>query len=327
MSGTTLLNIIETIETLEQVRDRILNIQSISTIRNVPEEQLQHLEQNDREFLSMWRRAGDISTEILNFTLPNQEPIRYLVREAYVETSRRRSNMFDENGQILPKEQRTIIEIVQTIFFELNNRVYSVLMTSSVTSINKVKKLFGDYLKELDNDEEINIADYKIDPDLFYWLFYKHEKNNGLIEARFEVSSIAGFIGNIADESHTVTGNSDVTPSLLVTKAFVSKYHPFKSLDVLLKYHNYKFNFIFNDSSECFIRSSCSIPNLRIDKKIASVLIIYGFIIPRLFTLFNDDEIWDEEGTTTEFAKEVGIQVIREIADFHGLAIEDIIEN
>jgi len=325
MPGTTLLNISENIENLEQVEDRILAISSITTISNVPEDRLQHLEQSEREFVSMWRRAGNISTEVLNFTLPNQETIRYLVREAYVETSRRKNNMFGENGELLPKEQRTIIETVQTIFFEANGRVYAILFTTNVTLINKVKKLFGDYLKELENDEEINITDYNIDPDLFYWLFYKHEEHNGLIEARFEVESIAGFIGNIADETHTVTGSSDVTPSLLVTKAFVSKYHPFKSLDVLLKYHNYKLNFIFNDSSECYIRSSCSIPNLRIDKKIASALIIYGFIIPHLYNLYSNDETWAEESTRLNFAKKIGKQVIKEIADFHALSLEDIL--
>lgn len=325
MSGVTLLNINESIENLEQVEESILSIRSIATISNVPENRIEHLEQSEREFISMWRRSGDISTDVLNFTLPDQQTIRYLVRETYVETSRRRSNMFNENDEILPKAERIIVETVQTIFFELNGRVYSLLQTTNITSINKVKKLFGDFLKELDTDE-ISITDYKIDPDLFYWLFYKHINHNGLIETRFEVESIAGFIGNIADETHTIRGNSDVTPSLLVTKAFVSKFHPFKSLDVLLKYHNYKLNFIFNDSSECYIRSSCSIPNIRIDKQIASSLIIYAFIIPHLFYLFNEDEIWSEEATKNEFAKEIGKQVIKEIADFHGLTLNELID-
>ncbi|HHW38322.1 MAG TPA: hypothetical protein GXX18_13960 [Bacillales bacterium] len=326
MSGTTLLNIVETIENLDQLQERILSITNIATISNVAEGILEDLDQNEREFLSMWGRAGDTSTEILNFTLPNQDNIRYIVREAYVETSRRKSNMFNENGELLPKEQRTIIETVQTVFFELNARVYAILYTASTTSLNKVKKLFGDYLKELDMDEGIQITDYKIDPDLFYWLFYRYEVHNGLLEARFEVDSIAGFIGNIADETHTITGNSDVVPSLLVTKAFVSKNHPFKSLDVLLKYQNYKLNFIFNDSSECYIRSSCSIPNLRIDKRIAAALIIYAFIIQRLYTLFNDDEIWGVENTKTDFSKEIGKQVIKEIADFHGITLDDLLD-
>ncbi|AQQ54757.1 hypothetical protein [Planococcus lenghuensis] len=324
MAGVTLLNINENIENLEQVEENILSIHSTSTISNIPESQIEHLTQNEREFFSRWRKSGEISTDILNFTLPNQQVIRYLVRETYVETSRRRSNMFDDRGEILPKAARVIVETVQTVFFELNERVYALLQTTNITSINKVKKLFGDYLKELDSDEEISIMNYQINPDLFYWLFYKHINHNGLIETMFEVESIAGFIGNIADETHTIRGNSDVTPTLLVTKAFVSKFHPFKSLDVLLKYRDYKLNFIFSDSSECFIRSSCSIPNARIDKQIASSLIIYAFIIPYLFHLFNEDEIWDQGVTKNNFAKEIGKQVIKEIADFHGLGTNDI---
>jgi len=325
MSGTTLLNIIEDIENLEQVEERIFSLSFTATINNVEEDKLQHLDQSDREFVSMWRRSNQLPTEILDFTLPNQENIRYLVREAYVETSKRKSNMFGEDGTILPKEQRTVIETVQTIFIERTGRVYSILFTANITSTNKVKRLFGEHLKEIENEEGVNITDYRLDPDLFYWLFYKHENHNGLIEPRFEVESIAGFIGNIADETHTVTGTSDVTPSLLITKAFVSKYHPFKSLDVLLKYANYKLNFIFNDSSECYIRPSCSIPNLRIDKKIASSLIIYGFIIPRLFLLFNNDETWGDEATRTDFAKNIGKDVIKEIADFHELSLDEIL--
>lgn len=324
MAGTTILSIVEEIKTLEQVEENILNINCSSTIKNVSEQVLEALSNQEKQLFSLWRRSDDFPTEIQNFTLPNEIGIRYLVRETYIETSRRRVNMFDEEDNLLPKSQRTITDSIQTVFFEIGERIYVILNSTNLISINKSKKLFGDKLKETATGE-IEITEYMIDPDLFYWLFYKHEKDNGILEPRFEVSDIAGFVGNIADENHTIKGNSVDTPSLLVTKAFVSKFHPFRSLHVVLKYQNYTLDFILNDRSECYINPGCSIPNIRIDKQIAASIIIYGFIIPRLYEIFSEDEVWKRDTTKQDFTKNMGLEVIKEIADFHGISAEEII--
>lgn len=322
MAGTTILSITEDINTLEQVESNILNINCSTVIKHVSEEMLQELSDEEKQLSSIWRRSNDFPIEIQNFLLPNGIEIRYLVRETYIETSRRKVNMF-ENGQLLPKPQRTITDSIQTVFIEVGERIYAILSSTNLISINKSKRLFGEKIKENTTDE-IGIAEYIIDPDLFYWLFYKHEKANGILETRFQVSDIAGFVGNIADESHTIKGNSIATPTLLVTKAFVSKFHPFRSLHIVLKYQSYTLDFILSDYSECYINPGCSIPNIRIDKEIAASIIIYGFIIPRLYEIFSEDEIWKKDSTKQKFTKNVGLEVIKEIADFHGITGDEI---
>lgn len=323
MAGTTILSVTEEINNLEQVEQNILNIDCSSEVKHVEEAKLNILSEEEKQLFSLWRRSDNFPTEIQTFTLPNETEIRYLVRETYIETSRRKNNMFDEEGNLLPKPQRTIIDSIKTVFIEVEGRIYAILNSTNSISINKSKKLFGDKLKE-NSTAEIDIAEYVIDPDLFYWLFYKHEKASGILEPRFQVSDIAGFVGNIADESHTIKGNSIATPSLLVTKAFVSKFHPFRSLNIVLKYQNYTLDFILSDHSECYINPGCSIPNLRIDKEIAASIIIYGFIIPKLHEIYNADEIWKRESTKQSFTKNIGLEVIKEIADFHGITSEEI---
>lgn len=317
MASTVFYRLTADITSLESVNEDILTIRKDDDIRHVTEEQLARIPQEERTFISRWRSYADYPG-ICTLQMPNNQTIRFLVKEAYIETSKYRRNMF-ENDELLPKAQRTIFETVKTVFFERNHRVYAAIFTTSQTALNKIKqKLFEDetYIDTLDND-------YLIDGDLFYWLFYKYEEKNKLIAERFEVEAISGFLGNVADETHIIRGESEVTPTLLVTKAFVSKFHPIRSLNVMLKLDDYRLSFIFNDLCQCSIGSSCRIPNNRYDIEVASTLVIYAFILPYLSHLFDTDEEWNPD-TKTGFAKRIGEEVIKEIADFHGIDLKNL---
>lgn len=317
MASTVFYRLTEDIMSLEYVIDNILTIRKVDSIRNVTQEQLNRIPEEERTFISKWRSYVDYPG-ICSLQMPNNQTIRFLVNEAYVETSKYRRNMF-ENDELLPKAQRTIYETVKTVFFERNRRSYVAIFTTSQTSLNKIKhKLFEDetYIDTLDND-------YLIDGDMFYWLFYKYEEKNKLISERFEVEAISGFLGNIADETHVIRGESEVIPTLLVTKAFVSKFHPIRSLNVMLKLEDYRLSFIFNDLCQCSISTSCRIPNSRYDVEVASTIVIYAFILPYLSHLFETDEEWSSDAKTS-FARRIGEEVIKEIADFHGIDLKTL---
>ncbi|SHK78818.1 hypothetical protein [Desulforamulus aeronauticus] len=319
MSSTTILLLSDEISNLECVIEQVLSIRVEEELKKVPVNVLYKLQGNDRFLISEWRQFEDYSNDICKLTMPDGADIRILIREAYVETSRQLKNMFDKEGHLLPKVERIITENIRTVFFEVNKKVYAILYTTYSTSIKKIKqRLFNEDLQI-----EANNIDYSINGELFYWLLYIYEEKNRLIAERFEIEAIAGFLGNIADENHKIKGESVDTPSLLVTKAFVSKYHPFRALDVMLKYDDYRLNFAFNDLGECSLNSGCRIPNSTYDKEISSAIIIYAFIIPLLDKLFKNDKDWSSQ-KKKDFAKNVGIEVIKEIATFHGINLKDI---
>ena len=319
MSNTTLLLLTPDIKNIDDVKNKILTIQKKDDIRNITEDKLSKISSSEKFFISKWQTYEGY-TDICNLNLPNGQDINFYVKEAYIETSRQSRNMYNENGELLPKIERTLIDNTKTIFFERNNRVYIILFSTNSVSINKIKKLLEEDIYLQTANSEINI-----DNDLFYWLFYKYKEKNKLLSERFEVEAISGFIGNIADEHHIIKGESEITPNLLVTKAFVSKFHPIRSLSVMLKLDDYSLNFVFNDICQCSIGLSSIVPNNKYEIDIAAGVVIYAYIIPKLQKLFEEDKkIEWTQAKKKEFTKSIGIEVIREIADFHGIDLKNL---
>ncbi len=317
MSSTTLLRLTNNVSNLEYVVKEILRIRKEDGIKHATQDQIESIPEEERIFISLWQSCENYDN-ISNIKLPNGSSIRFLVKEAHIESSKITRNMF-EDGKLLPKDQRTIFDTVKVIFFEYTTRVYVIVFSAYTPVLNKIKQ------RLFDEEEHIDSLDirFNISSDLFYWLFYKYVEKNRLLAERFEVEAISGFLGNIADETHVIKGESEVVPSLLVTKAFVSKFHPIRSLNVMLKFDDYRLSFIFNDISQCSISSSCSIPNNQYDLDVTSAIIIYAFTIPFLSQLFKDDRDWSVDKKTT-FAKKIGEEVIREIADFHGIDLKQL---
>ncbi|HDX9627788.1 TPA: hypothetical protein ROY30_001434 [Bacillus cereus] len=315
MANTTLFRL-SNVQSLGDVIENILSIKSEEKIKHVTPEQLKLLSSDDRVFVSEWTRYQEISEDILELNVPDRDPVKYLVREAYIETSKWPKNMF-ENGRLLPKPQRIVTENIKTLFFEKNEEVYCIIFTTSAVSLNKIKqKLFNE-----EQPLECVGDSYELHSDLFYWLFDKYEEGNKIIATRFEIEGISGFLGNIADENHKIKGDSDITTKLLVTKAFVSKFYPITAIDIMLKYHDYRLDFVFNQQSECSLRSSSHIPNFQDEKDLSAALIIYSFIIPLLKELFEEDSEWSPEKKGA-FSKKMGMEVIREIAQFNNIGLE-----
>ncbi|MBX4265465.1 hypothetical protein [Clostridium estertheticum] len=319
MSNTTLFLLKNHIKCLEDVEQKILIISKKEVAKNIREIDLKTISEANKYFYSKWK--SNLTYSNINvIKLPKNTEIRFLVKEAYIETSKRAKNMFDSNNKLLPKNDRTIYENVKTVFFELNNQVYIILFTISATALNKIKE------KLLDNGQVLQQvgAEYDIDDDFFYWLFYIYSEKDKLIAKKFTIEAISGFEGNIADEHHIVKSVSELTPSLLVTKAFVSKFHPIRSVSMILKLDEYSLNFIINDSNQCSIGLSSVMPNNRYDIDISASIVIYGYMIPNLLSLYKNDENWSYD-IKKEFAKKVGIEVICDIVKFHGINLKDVI--
>ncbi|WPC40937.1 hypothetical protein [Clostridium sp. JS66] len=317
MSSTTLFILTSDIKNLFDVKEKILIIQKREEIRHVDEETLKTLQGDDDVFISKWQPYEEYEN-VCHLRLPDNSEVSFLVKEAYIETSKREKNMYN-NKKLLPKSERTIFENIKTVFFEKSGRVYLLLFTTYQTSINKVKQklLCDEAYIETDN------IGYNIPGDLFYWLFYKYKEKNKFLAERFEVEAISGFLGNIADEHNTIKGESEVTPNLLVTKAFVSKFYPIRSLNIILKLDDYSLNFILNDISQCSISTSSIIPGDVKEIDISSAIIIYSYIIPELLRLFSSDVEWSQEKKKS-FTKSIGEEVIKEIAVFHGIDLKSL---
>jgi hypothetical protein len=224
-----------------------------------------------------------------------------------------------KNKELLSRPERISTDVIKSVFYEIDNRVFCIIFSISTTILKKIKnKLFDDelFISSLD-------LSHMVDSDLFYWLLYKYEYNDKIIDTNFEIEAIEGFIGNIADDNNIIKGTSEVTPSLLVTKAFVSKFHPITNLNMILKFEDYKLSFMINTTCQCLLSSTCIIPNIKYDVDISALIILYADIIPKLiedYELEKTKDIWNRE-IKKSFAKKVGIDVIRDIAKFHDIKI------
>jgi hypothetical protein len=319
MSNTTLFLLSKDIKNLDDVRNEILSIQTKEEVKYLSLEENIKISDTDRYFISKWQIYDCYQEDICSIKLPNENKINFLIREAYIESSRQKRNMFDAKGFILPKSERTIFEHVKAIFFEKNNCVYLILFTTDPCVIRKVKqKLLNEevYINEINED-------YRVNSDIFYWLFYKYMKKDGWITDQFEIESIFGFLGNIADEHHTIKEVSEAAPDLLVTKTFISKFHPIRSLSVILKTRDYSLDFIINDANQCIIELSSILPDDKYEIDMSVAIIIYAFIIPELIKIFKNDKSWTEIAKKG-FAKSVGEDVIKEIAKFHNIDLKTL---
>lgn len=308
--------------TLEVVVNNLITRNNNRIVPSLTPHERENISDEEKTLYSTWLINDSIGSPILESDFHSEADdvlerstanIRFLVRSASVEYSRHKKR--DNNGVLLPKEVRVGIENINVIFFERNNSVFIIICTIP-NHYNKVKQLIG----EANLDEEN--SDYQITSNEFLWLFYKYSTHQNNLSESLQISNITSFTGNIFDENHVITGASDVTSSLVVTKAFVSCGYPFTKMRVSMHSRGYMLNFLIDENSNLSIDTESEFLHQQ-DVTIMMPLYIISIIIPMIHEFYNIEN-FERNIVREDFLKRIGIDVITEIITSNNISIEEL---
>lgn len=320
-SNIFLLNNINSLSSLDEVFRR----QHKELLPHVKkdENQVAGMCDSEKNFIYSWKEIGPLEEMKLpkmngnnDFT---EEIIFYQKAIANLEYTKKKRK--DSNGNFLQKAERVNELDVESLFFEKDNKVYVLIITSNDYNISRFKKLIGEHNISRTNTE------YSLESDIFNWLFYVYTERDGTLNDDTKLENISGFVGNVTDDANVFTGASYQTTELIATKAFISNGGELKKITLRVKDTDVDITCMVNENSTVVISYSESF-KLRImdnmDNATFLLLYLYGYLILRLKQLYmNESESFITEDNP-KFSKKIGIDVIKSIVEKNNIVLEDL---
>lgn len=283
-------------------------------------EQANSMSESEKNFYYNWDKKR---TKLENVILSEKDEsvVESNVLEAYAELECPTKIKLDSHGRILPKKDRINIVYVRVVFFEIKGAVYLLIFSSNETYVDRVQKLIGSNLiKTVDKE-------YKIEPDLFNWLFYKYSLFKGKLTDELLIKNISGFIGNSVDEHNIFKGFSDQTSELIITKAFISNGEILKNVTVRIASTDGDFVFSIDHVSNIslFVNQSTIYFNSS-NKEIVMSVYLYHILIPLVKEAYkkSSKEFLNKE--KNQFSVKIGLEVIKSIVDRNSISLSEIEE-
>ena len=311
----------------------IYKIKNIDTLKDIEQwkhcyfnEPIRHSKKHDTEFYQLpidernyryeWSDMGNV------LTLPvsdSKKEINFIEASARIEYPKKK--LFDSNDRFLPKKERTNLEDINVIFFEMDQSFFVSIEESRQKQIDRVLKLIG---KE--NYEELE----KLSSDFFNWLVYTYSENEGILNNDIKITSISEFLGNVFDNENIVASKSEETLKLIATRAFISTGGILReiNLNVMNDNNNYNQNICFkiNDHSRTVISINESrldwIPNA-LPKEEKAILYMYTFLLPFLKKCFQENKT-KFKNEKKQFAKKIGLEVVKEIMEINDITKDEL---
>lgn len=320
-SNIFLLNNINCLSSLNKVFSRQHN-ELLSHVKK-DENQVASMHETEKYFNYTWKEIGELE-EIkvpkinTNGNLTG-EIILYQKATANLEYTKKRRK--DSKGNFLPKSERVNDLDVESLFFEKENEVYVLIITSNDYNISRFKKLIGEQNISRKNPE------YSLDPDIFNWLFYVYTERKGKLNENTSLENISGFVGNITDDANVFTGTSYQTTELIATKAFISNGGELKKITLRVRDTDIDITCMVNEYSNIVINCKTS-SKLRLmdstDEVTFLLLYLYGYLILRLKQLYmNESDSFIKEHNP-KFSKKIGIDVIKSIVEKNNISLKDL---
>ncbi|MFT9003688.1 MAG: hypothetical protein ABF991_03155 [Liquorilactobacillus hordei] len=235
-----------------------------------------------------------------------------------------RNKRTDAEGNILPRDERINISDVPVILVvDSAEEAFMIIISSYGPDIGRVDQLIG-------RDKVIELGDAElITNEFFVWMYYCYNKNEEIL-TDLKLNNITGFTGIIADDTNRITGSSDSTSDLLITKAFVSNGYDLKSLRFDLTDNVLTTITAINEDRSLIMdlnETKLYFDGLSEEDKfqimIRAVSYIYSGLLPALLAKY-DSKKESFEGQNKNFSKEIGIEVVQAIISKNGIMIDDI---
>lgn len=320
-SNIFLLNNINSLSSLSEVFRR----QHVELLTHVKkdEDQVAGMCDSEKNFIYSWKEIGqkeEIKLPKINGdNNSTEETIFYQKVTANLEYTKKKKK--DSNGNFLPKAERVNNLDVESLFFEKENKVYVLIITSNDYNISRFKKLIGEH-----NISHIN-TEYSLESDIFNWLFYVYTERDGILNNDTKLENISGFVGNVTDDANVFTGASYQTTELIATKAFLSNGGELKKITLRVRDTDVDITCMINENSNVVISCNISL-KLRLmdnmDNGTFLLLYLYGYLILRLKQLYmNESDSFINEDNP-KFSKKIGIDVIKSIVEKNNILLKDL---
>lgn len=286
------------------------------------EDQVARMDDVEKNFIYSWKEIGqveEIKLPKIDSDNSTEETISYQKAIANLEYTKRKKK--DNNGYFLPKAERVNDLDIESFFFEKDNEVYVLIITSNDYNIKRLKKLIGEQNISLVNPE------YSLEPDIFNWLFYIYTERDGKLNDNTVLENISGFVGNVTDDANVFTGASYQTTELIATKAFISNGGELKKITLRVRDTDIDITCMIDENSNGVI--ICNMSNrLRVLDNTAIehflLLYLYGYLILRLKQLYMSESDSFITNENPKFSKKIGIDVIKSIVEKNNISLEDL---
>lgn len=278
---------------------------------------------SEKNFIYSWKEIGQVEEmklpKINGNNNSTEEIIFYQKAIANLEYTKKKKK--DSNGNFLPKAERVNDLDVDALFFEKENKVYVLIITSNDYNVSRFKKLVGEHNISRTNTE------YSLESDMFNWLFYVYTERDGTLNDDTKLENISGFVGNVTDDANVFTGVSYQTTELIATKAFISNGGELKKITLRVRDTDVDITCMVNENSAVVISCNVSI-KLRImdnmDTATFLLLYLYGYLILMLKQLYmNESDSFITEDNP-KFSKKIGIDVIKSIVEKNNIVLKDL---
>lgn len=321
-SNIFLLDDIQNLSSLKDVFTRIYNELMYHVKKD--KDQVDKMEEKEKNFIYSWKEVAqiqEIKLPKINNTDASflEDTILYQKADANLEYSKRKRK--DSSGKFLPKSDRVNKVDVELLFFEKEEKVYVLIVSSNEYNIGRVKKLIGEENISSENPE------YVLEPDIFNWLFYIYTERNAKLNDTTRLENISGFVGNVTDGANVFTGVSHQTTEMIATKAFISNGGELKKITLRVRDTDADITCRIDENSNSVIDCNAS-SKLRVldntEDNHFFLLYMYGYLIPKLKQLYmieSDNFISNEN---PKFSKKIGIDVIKSIIEKNNIVFEDL---
>lgn len=287
------------------------------------ENQVASMCDSEKFFIYSWKEIGQVEEMKLPKISGNDhstaEIILYQKAIANLEYTKKKRK--DSNGNFLPKSERANDSDVESFFFEKENKVYVLIISSNDYNISRFKKLIGEH-----NISRTN-SDYSLEPDIFNWLFYVYTERDGTLNDETKLVNISGFVGNVTDDANVFTGASYQTTELIATKAFISNGGELKNITLRVRDKDVDITCMVNENSTVVI--SCNVSSKirlmdNMDITTFLLLYLYGYLILKLKQLYmNESDSFIKEDNP-KFSKKIGMDVIKSIVEKNNISLKDL---
>jgi hypothetical protein len=297
------------------------------------------LNDDDKTLLHRWECNDSQDT----YTLISQEDtykLQYLLAKGIYERAMPKTSAFiDEDGEILlPRDRRIFESESKVIFFEKDNRLYSIVYGSrSSASIRTI--LMGSGFKQRRRPEwgtvDNKLAQFRLDSDFFYWMFFRYQMKKP-IQTHFgavAIDDIEGIGRYSAKKQHDTKSKGPNCINEISHKSALGINQLVYETSITFTMPNIQIIVCLSGFSEAIVDFGRSVSinpsNGQFDTvdEVSTLLKLYLEIIPGLIGAYNSDRSRGRWTTTasTLAKKRWALDVIEELANHHSLSKNDLL--
>jgi len=218
----------------------------------------------------------------INYISIGETEVSYLYSHAYSERPKR--SWKDEDGKLLPKEERVNIAKTEIVFFHYKSTIYAAFLTHAESTIKNLKRelLIPEHWGEI-----ASAVNFEVDEDFLYWLIYRRTKFNGSITKEINITGINAYVGLMVEGTQSMSAEGERVLELLGSLANIFGNEPIDSANISIRLKTETCTFKIYRSGQVKIDDNSYLGNycgnhIGRNRGARICLVIYTLMIPAL---------------------------------------------